>query len=314
MGTYRNSGKGALAVGFPRAMLYYRYGVLWDAFFTGLGIKGMASRPTTKGLLEDGAALTPDESCLSAKIFMGHVKSLVGKCDYILVPRVSNFGLRRNMCTRYEALYDMTVNIFRDSGQRFLSYNIDANHWRGEEGAFLEMGMSLGFGRKQVRRAYKEAKKAEAAAWKRKVKKQEELYKTPGLKILLAAHSYVVEDAYIGKPVRELLEQMGAVVLRADLVNRKEALEQSLKISPTLKWELNREIAGGIRMSRGQADGIVFLSVFPCGPDSMVNELLMRRVGRTPALNLVLDGQDGLAGTETRLESFLDIIQFNRDR
>ena len=48
----------------------------------------------------------------------------------------------------------------------------------------------------------------------------------------------------------------------------------------------------------------------PCGPDSMVNELIARRVKRVPMLNLVLDSQSGTAGIETRLESFIDIIRF----
>ena len=57
-------------------------------------------------------------------------------------------------------------------------------------------------------------------------------------------------------------------------------------------------------------DGIILLSAFPCGPDSMVNELIARRVKRVPMLNLVLDSQSGTAGIETRLESFIDIIRF----
>ena len=33
-------------IGIPRAMLYYRYGVLWRTFFTGLGLGVAASPPT----------------------------------------------------------------------------------------------------------------------------------------------------------------------------------------------------------------------------------------------------------------------------
>jgi predicted nucleotide-binding protein (sugar kinase/HSP70/actin superfamily) len=57
-------------------------------------------------------------------------------------------------------------------------------------------------------------------------------------------------------------------------------------------------------------DGIILLSAFPCGPDSMVNELITRKVKDVPMLNLVLDSQSGTAGIETRLESFVDIIRF----
>ena len=44
----------------------------------------------------------------------------------------------------------------------------------------------------------------------------------------------------------------------------------------------------------------------------MTNELLIRRIKGIPILPLVLDTQSGMAGIETRLESFLDIIRFQR--
>ena len=60
--------------------------------------------------------------------------------------------------------------------------------------------------------------------------------------------------------------------------------------------------------------GIILLSAFPCGPDAMVNELITRRVKGVPILNLVLDSQSGIAGVETRLESFIDIIRFKEGK
>ena len=50
------------------------------------------------------------------------------------------------------------------------------------------------------------------------------------------------------------------------------------------------------------------MSAFPCGPDSMVNDLLTRKLQELPILVLTLDAQDGSAGLETRLESFVDIL------
>jgi predicted nucleotide-binding protein (sugar kinase/HSP70/actin superfamily) len=61
-----------------------------------------------------------------------------------------------------------------------------------------------------------------------------------------------------------------------------------------------------------KADGIILVSAFPCGPDSMTNELLIRRIKGIPVLPLILDIQSGMAGIETRIESFLDIIRFQK--
>lgn len=214
------------------------------------------------------------------------------------------------MCTRFEALYDMTCNIFHGTGQKFAAYNVDVLKKKDEEDAFFALGTELGCAPKETKRAYKKAKKAENDYLKMALKKQELAMKSGETKILLAGHSYVLEDAYIGKAVTDFLKKLGVVVIRADLADRGEALKHSDRLSPTLKWEMNREIAGSIVMNRDKVDGIILVSAFPCGPDSMVNDMIMRRVKGIPILNLVLDGQNGTAGVETRLESFVDIIHF----
>ncbi|MCD7736767.1 MAG: acyl-CoA dehydratase activase-related protein [Lachnospiraceae bacterium] len=300
-------------IGLPRALLYERYHVLWRAFFQELGLDVLVSPPTTLETMERGTARAIDEMCLSVKIYLGHVEQLVGKCDYILVPRISNFGVRRYMCTRFEALYDVCRNLFRETGQRFLSYNIDVQHGMDEETAFSAMAEELGFSRRTAQKAYKKAKKAENEDWKAQIKRQEALYKNDGLKVLIASHSYVACDAYIGKPIADFLKKAGVTVLRSDVMDRKEALKAGSRFSPTLRWEVNREIAGGVYENRKRVDGIILLSVFPCGPDAMANEMMLRRNDGTPILNLMLDGQSGMAGVETRLESFVDILRFKKN-
>ena len=307
---FKNHPVKAATIGLPRAMLYYRYEILWKNFFSNLGLKYIVSEPTNKEMIREGTAVSIDEACLSTKIYMGHIKSLIGKCDYILIPRISNFGIKRNMCTKFEALYDIACNVFRKSGQKFLSYNVDELQSVTEEKAFISMGEELGFTKKEASAAYKAAKKAEGDYLKNQVKSQDLLFKKSGLKILIASHSYVEMDAYIGKPVTNYLKKMGVIPLYADIVDRRDAIRQSIKISPTLKWEFSKEIVGGVQLYKDKIDGIILLSACPCGPDSMVNEMIIRRFRGIPILNIVLDDQDGTAGLETRLESFIDILKF----
>ena len=150
------------------------------------------------------------------------------------------------------------------------------------------------------------ARKAEEA----RLKAQEPLYRAKGLKILVAGHGYILDDPYVGKVITDVLKQSGVIPIRADIVDRTAALKASPKLSPTCKWEFSRELVGSIVLHRNQVDGIILLSAFPCGPDAMVNEILVRRLKDIPVLNMVLDGQSGTAGVETRLESFVDIIRF----
>lgn len=302
------------SIGIPNAMLYHRYRVLWTRFFTELGFQLVISEPTNRSIMESGESRSIDESCLAAKIFLGHVESLIGRCDCILIPRYSNFGRQRNMCTRFEAMYDLTRNSFRNSGQQYLGFDVDVLKHRDEETELVRLASELGCSAKSARAAYKAARREETLQYKAAVKAQEALYQSDRIKVLIAAHRYIIEDAYIGKPVVDFLRRADVVPIAADIVDRDAALKRSLELSPTCKWELSRELVGSIAMHAKQVDGIILMSTFPCGPDSMVNELLMRRVKDVPMLNLVLDGQSGTAGVETRLESFIDIIRFKEGR
>ena len=109
------------SVGLPRAMLYYRYEILWKNFFSYLGLKYIVSEPTNKEMIREGTAVSIDEACLSTKIYMGHIKSLIGKCDYILVPRISNFFIKRStriscicLCNRFMSCSWFSVSKYLD--------------------------------------------------------------------------------------------------------------------------------------------------------------------------------------------------------
>ena len=299
-------------VGIPRAMLYYRCQTLWTSFFEELGISVMLSPPTTRELIENGSSIAVDETCLSAKIFMGHVSALMGKCDAIFIPRYSSLDHDALFCTRFEGLFDQTRNVFRSQPQRFISCNVDAKEGCSEEAAFVSLGKELGFSAKESRAAYARARKADQRQQKQWAKEQEELSEQDGLKILLVGHSYILSDPFLQKPIYDTLAENGAVCLRADRVDRAKARRASAAFSPTCRWIMNEELMGSAVLWKEKVDGIVLVSAFPCGPDSMTDELLARRLKDVPLLQLVLDAQSGTAGVETRLESFLDIIRFRK--
>lgn len=305
-----------ITVGIPKAMLYHRYRALWKLFFTKLGVNLVYSPDTNRKILEEGEDVANSEACLSMKIFMGHVNYLIGKCDYILVPRISNFGIRRVMCTRFSALYDICCNTFRESGQKFLAYNVDYQHHIDEEDAFVRMAKELGYSWRDATKAYKSARKEFDTYRKEQIKKEEKKYQSKRFKILLAAHSYVLNDPYVGKPVTDMLRSMDCTVIRADLADPKKCRKLSADFSKTLKWEMSREIVGGIEMHKKDVDGIVLLSAFPCAPDAMVNDMIMRRnqQHKIPILHMTVDAQSGTAGIETRLESFVDIIRLQGEK
>ena len=299
-----------MKIGIPRALLYYRYHVLWNTFFQELGIETVISPHTNKTLMDAGSHYAIDENCLSSKLFFGHVSALEGKCDAVFVPRIANYGKDGVMCSRFEGLYDMAVNTFRDHDIDFVTCNVDIQQKCPEEQAYIMLGVSLGASEAKAREAYQKSYQAWQAAQKAHIAEEEARLHDDRIKILVVGHSYNLYDEYIGKPILKGIEQLDAVPICSDAVDLKQAQEDSLNICKSVPWIMSRELLGSIAKYHNDVDGIILLTAFPCGPDSMINEMIIRRIKDRPIL---LDSQDGNAGIETRLESFIDIIRFRKE-
>ncbi|MEW6624064.1 MAG: acyl-CoA dehydratase activase-related protein [Bacillota bacterium] len=302
-----------MKVGIPRSFLYYRYYLLWETFFEELNVDFVVSPDTNKEIIDKGMTYAIDEACLSSKIYLGHVEWLIDKCDYILIPRISNLGNYGAVCTKFQAIYDVVNNTFRDKGLKLLDYNIDLKNSEAELKAFLKMGKFLGKRKTSCLRSYLIARQTKKAVEIMEQKRQEDMLWTKNIKILLVAHGYNIHDKYIGQPIINYLKEIGATPIIADIADKKSAVAKSVQISETLPWAFNKELVGSVVMYKNRVDGIILVSTFPCGPDSLVNEVIIRRVKDKPLLNIMIDGQEGRAGLETRLESFIDIIKFKKD-
>lgn len=308
-------------VGIPRALLYFRYKTMWRTFFEELGRTVVVSDKSDRSTLEAGAHLSIDECCLASKLYMGHVASLLGKCDAIFAPSIDNLGNFKGFCTKFQALPDLVANTFIAQHPRIISCEIDrADSHIKEQEAYIDLGQKLGATRKESKKAYAAAVRAQANSDEKRARKQEDLLKRVSkmpegerpLRILLAAHPYVIHDNFVGSPLIDMLKEMETCVLFADRHNHEKALEKSFEFSDTLPWIVNREIIGTILDLYDQIDGIVLVSAFPCGPDSMTNDALMRCIKGKPILSLTVDAQSGTAGLETRLESFVDILRYQQ--
>ena len=219
-----------MKIGIPRALLYYRYHVLWNTFFQELGIETVISPHTNKTLMDAGSHYAIDENCLSSKLFFGHVSALEGKCDAVFVPRIANYGKDGVMCSRFEGLYDMAVNTFRDHDIDFVTCNVDIQQKCPEEQAYIMLGVSLGASKSKAREAYQKSYQAWQAAQKAHIAEEEARLHDDRIKILVVGHSYNLYDEYIGKPILKGIEQLDAVPICSDAVDLKQAQENSLNI------------------------------------------------------------------------------------
>ena len=111
-----------MRVGIPRSLFYYYYGDIWKNFFDSLKISYIESPKTNQEIIDRGIKMANDEMCLSLKNYLGHIDYLKDKCDYILVPRISNFKNSNQTCTNFWSAYDIVKNLFPVN---ILHYNID---------------------------------------------------------------------------------------------------------------------------------------------------------------------------------------------
>ena len=93
---------------------------------------------------------------------------------------------------------------------------------------------------------------------------------------------------------------------------KRQYLENEVKkISPHNYWTYNKEIIASVEHYLDSVDGVILLTVFPCGPDSLSNEMILRKVD-IPIIPIIIDDESGNAGIITRIESFLDILEERR--
>lgn len=296
-----------IKIGIPKALLFYKYKDLWINFFNNLGCDVIISSNTNLETLEKGKLKLDDEACLSLKIFMGHVDYLIDKCDYILIPRIECLNRYEKTCTNFMALYDLVRNVF---DVNFINYNINLENNEDEHKAFINMGLNLGLDYKRVEDAYNLAKKKEKIILEKKINEQNKLLtKSKKVKVLLAGHSYNLYDEFSSKPIIKLLKENDVDIIYSDIYDQNNLDYEVNKISKKNYWTFNREIMGSIIHYKESVDGIILITAFPCGPDSLSNEMILRKIKDKPIIQLIIDETTGEAGLATRIESFVDIIK-----
>lgn len=317
-------------VGIPRGLMYYRYHVLWRTFFERLGRSVVVDAPSTRATFTAGDAVSVDECCLASKLYMGHVLALMDgqgldaagvptPVDALFIPSIGNLGALKHFCTKFQALPDLVANSLAERRPRILSCLAEScEAGVSMRDGFIELGCRLGARPRDAKAAFRAAEREQARAEEALGRAQRDLLESierlpkaaRPLTILVAAHPYVAHDPLVGGAVEDALRAAGAEILFADEFDRERAYRKSFEFSATLPWIVNREIVGAILSLHDRVDGIVIMSAFPCGPDSMTDDAIQRCIHGKPILALTVDAQSGTAGVETRIESFVDILRY----
>lgn len=297
-----------MKIGIPRSLYYYHYKDLWLSFFKRLNIDVVISDKTTKEIMKKGIELSNDEMCIALKNYLGHVVSLKDKCDYVLIPRIDNYGINNQMCTNYMSTYDIIDKILDIP---IISYNVSLRNKQTEEKEFEKWSSILKKSKKEIKEAYNYALEDSINKSKYLERKNIEKLESKKTKILIVSHPYNIFDEYIGLSIINSLKKYDVEIIYSEYFNKNKTNKLGNVLSTGLYFKYSKEEIGSILMCKDKIDGILFLTAFPCALDSLVIPLVLRKVD-IPTLHLMIDEENSMTGIITRLESFIDIIERNK--
>jgi len=321
-------------VGIPRGMFYFDYYFLWRNFFNNLDVDVVISPKTNKDILNRGIELCVDEACLPIKIYHGHVDYLKDRVDYIFIPRIKSIHKKEYCCPKHIGLPDMIKHSIKDLPKVI---DTEINLMKSDvnlKRSAIEIGKNLEVNSYKVLKALDKAiieykgfidmltskivpidmlSKYRDLSFITNIKKEKY-----GRKILVLGHFYNVYDYYINKDLVDKLNKRGFDVVTVEMVDEKKSRGYASKLPKRMFWTHGQRIVGGAFsfIEEKSISGIIYVSAFGCGLDSVLIDLIERKAKeeRVPFTLLTLDEQTGEAGINTRIEAFVDMIEWrNKD-
>lgn len=319
-----------MKIGIPRAMSFYNNYPFFFGFFTDLGIEIVLSDKTTKKTLANGAALVVSETCLPVKVYAGHVLNLLDKgIDKIFVPSFQSIAPKIYNCSKIRGLPDLIRNVVK---RDFTIIEATLDKSEKNQGLYQFLKETVApFGitdEKRIKKASKvgwkvynnfqimttsgmDYKQAMHYALQGKVLIQKEDKEYP-ISVALVSHAYNIYDERTSMKVFEKLKSMDVKVYSA-LQLTKDQMEDGINaLGQSIYWANEYEMTGcaGHYLKDNKIDGVITLTAFGCGPDSLMIERITRksRQFNKPLLNLTIDEHTGEAGFITRLEAFVDML------
>lgn len=319
-----------MTIGIPRGMSFYHNYPFYYGFFTDLGIKIVLSDMTTKQTMSRGSSLVVTETCLPIKVYIGHVLNLIDKgVDKIFVPSIQSIAPKIYNCSKIRGLPDLVRNVVKKDFT-MIEATLDKSEKNQGIYEFLKE-MVTPFGITDMERI----KKASKAGWRTynnfhimsksgmsykkamnyalqgKVFIENQTKEYP-ISIALISHGYNIFDERVSMKIFDKLEKMDVKVY-SSLQLSNEQMDDGIKaLGQEMYWANEREMTGaaGHYLKDTKIDGLITLTAFGCGPDSLMIERITRQAKRfnKPLLNLTVDEQTGEAGFITRLEAFVDML------
>ncbi|HCW03983.1 MAG TPA: 2-hydroxyglutaryl-CoA dehydratase [Clostridium sp.] len=293
-----------MIVGIPKGLLYWKYGPGIEAFIKELGIKYIVSPDTNQDILDRGVKTCVDDACLPVKIFHGHVHWLKDKCDLIITPRIMKVAHREFICPKFCGLVEMLKN----SIEGLPAITEAPANLETREGIFrwfLTLGRILNCSRRNIINAHEKA----LYFFENESSGYNDL--DFPLKVALIGHPYNIYDSYANMNIKNKLNKLDVGVITEEKLQKEEIEEKIKRLYKKPFWNFAKNSYGAAisLYEKSAVDGIIYISSFACGIDSIVIELIKEEIRDFPFMVLKIDEHTGDAGMDTRIEAFCDMLE-----
>jgi len=317
-------------VGIPGALTYYLYFPFWQAFFNELGLEVVTSGRTTRDLLDYGVREALADACVPVKVFFGHVMALKDKVDCLFIPRLVCLNRRTVYCPKFLGLPDM-IRHSLPGLPPVIDERMDVRTGRTALfDAYRQIGSYFGASLVQVARALARARRIDARYRGLLREGSHPLEAMAGkpvpatrnreqdLTFGILGYPYAVYDDFLNAGLLEKLKRLKVRALTTENLNPRRLATRGYDFSKRLFWTFSDQVlrAANYLFEEGTVDGVIHVSVFGCGPDSITDKMmeLKAKMHRTvPFMTLIVDEHTGEAGLTTRLEAFADMVRRRKE-
>lgn len=312
----------SIRIGVPRGMYFYKYYPFTKAFLTELGTEVVPSPPTNKEILDMGSRYCIDDACLPVKVYHGHVEHLKDKVNYMLLPRLTSVVPKEYICPKFGGLPEM-VKYSTEGLPAIIDVEIDM--YKSKKNLIKAL---YRVGNIFTKNPYRIKKAADKAV------KEQNLYENALLRgnlpgkyvdkidipisnsgplIGIAAHPYLIYDDFVNMKLLEKLSNRGIRFFLPEMLEKKVIQEECDILEKRMFWSSSKDLIGSAlyMLKNNSIDGILMLTSFGCGIDSLSIDLIERlgkKAHNKPFMAITLDEHTGDANFNTRLEAFLDLI------
>lgn len=312
-----------MKVGIPRALSYYAYYSFVKTFLEKLGIEVVVSDETTKETMDSGIQDAITDACVPIKLFHGHVKNLMDRVDYVLVPRLVSVNREDTFCPKFLGLPDMILYSIPNF-KNMLEVRIDL-----KKGPFELFLICMRIARKFKKGFFT----AYNAYWKAILSYRNFCYqflqrgipplgiigqKSAAITLGVVGYPYMLYDSYLSLDIIKKLINMGVHVITPEMLSTKDKLKQAFKVKKSTFWNFSNNVIRTAYhfLENKSVDGIIHITAFGCGPDFIVDKLMEieAKSYKIPFLTVTLDEHTGQEGINTRLEAFVDMLKIKHKK